>query len=125
MNILTHPGVLVFLGGGLGANLRHWLGVLFRELGWRETFPWHTLAINIVGSFALGYLVPSLRDRPAWQLLLCGGFCGGFTTFSSFSLETVELLQANRWALAAANVLGSVFAAVAGAWLGMRIADGP
>src|SRR5476649_1588726 len=97
MNLLTHPFVLVFLGGGFGACLRYTLGVTFKRQGWTADFPWHTFTINVIGSFALGILAVVCRDRTPWLLLLGVGVCGGFTTFSAFSIEAVELIEANRW----------------------------
>jgi CrcB protein len=109
---------LVGLGGGAGAVARFAVGRLLAN----PEFPWHTLGINAAGSFALGVLAVACRDRPGWYLLLGVGVCGGFTTFSTFSVEALDLLAKNRPGAAAGYVLGSVVAALAGAWVGMRAA---
>ena len=88
-------------------------------------FPWGTLAVNLAGSILLGYL---LRSFPAWgtspdvRTLLTVGFCGSFTTFSSFAVETVSLAQGGAYGLAAGYALGSVALGVAGVLLGMALA---
>ncbi|MBM3982477.1 MAG: fluoride efflux transporter CrcB [Planctomycetes bacterium] len=117
---------LLMLGGGAGANARYWLGKLLG--GDPGAFPWATFAINVGGSVALGALAALCLNpdapRKYWYLLLGTGFCGGFTTFSTFSLETVTLLHAGRTGTAAAYVLGSVAAGVLGAWLALKLAGG-
>ena len=118
----SHPFVLLLVGGGVGANLRYWLGIAFQSRGWTADFPWHTFAINVVGSLVLGFLTIAYKDRPATLLLLGTGVCGGFTTFSTFSVETVNLLENERYFAACAYALGSVLAAITGAAIGLRIA---
>lgn len=120
--VLSHPCVLLLLGGGLGANARYWLGELFKARHWSDAFPWHTFAINVLGSFALGLVAVLLKDRPAWALFLGVGVCGGFTTFSTFSLEALTLLEKGRTLAAAGYAVGSVLAGVLGAALAMRLA---
>ncbi len=117
--ILTHPVLLVFVGGGIGCVLRYAINEAFRRS--HESFPWHTFAINVVGSFALGIFFGLFRDRVALFYFLGTGVCGGFTTFSTFGLESADLMDQNRWAAAAGYILGSVVAAVTGAYLGVRI----
>jgi fluoride exporter len=114
---------LVVFGGGLGAGLRYLVGRLGNTIG-AESFPWPTFLINITGSLILGFLVCWAKgqpDRAVWLLFLGTGLCGGFTTFSTFSVETLALLEQGRLAVAVAYVLGSVLAALSGAWLGSRI----
>lgn len=120
--MLAHPAVLVFVGGGLGAVLRWAVGTWAAGRG--LTFPWHTFAVNVAGSFALGVLAATCANRPAWLLFAGVGVCGGFTTFSTFSVETVRLIGADRPAAAAGYAVGSVLAAVFGAWAGMRLCRG-
>lgn len=120
--LLTHPCVLLLLGGGFGANARYWIGELFKARHWSEAFPWHTFAINVLGSFALALVAVHLKDRPAWALVLGVGVCGGFTTFSTFSLETLELIEKDRWLAAFAYSIGSVLAGIAGAVIAFRLA---
>jgi CrcB protein len=101
----------VALGGGLGAATRYLLG------GWIAAragagFPWGTLVINASGSFLLCFLATLAVERyaipPLWYLALGAGFCGGYTTFSTFSYETLRLAAEGSWARAAANVAASV-----------------
>jgi len=112
---------LVFLGGGTGAVCRYLLGRLLSVPG---GFPWATFGINVVGSFLLGALVVLCKDRPGWLALLGVGFCGGFTTFSTFSLETLRMLEVEEYASAGGYVLGSVVAGLAGACIGVQLARG-
>ena len=101
--------VWVGLGGMIGAISRHAVVVLAASrLG--TAFPYGTFAVNLIGSFAIGVLASVLlwRDSdPFWRMLLITGFLGGFTTFSSFSLEMVALLQDGRWGRAVTYFLGS------------------
>ncbi len=116
--------VLVFLGGGIGAALRH--GVNVAVARWLGTgFPWHTLAVNVVGSLAMGLLVGwlALRAEANWsqpmRLFLTTGICGGFTTFSAFSLDAVLLWERGETAAAAVYVAASVAASIAGLVAGL------
>ena len=89
-------------------------------------FPWTTLLINIAGSFAIGAAI-GLWQQASWfedwgRPLLVAGVLGGFTTFSAFSLETVNLILAGRFATAATYAALSVLASVSAAWAGMRLA---
>lgn len=115
--------LLVALGGGVGAALRGAIDLLAARVG--LTAPPATLAINLIGSFAAGLLVALVVERGALPAelrpLLIVGLLGGFTTFSAFSLQTLDLLRAGDFTGAAANVLLSVLlclaATAAGYWL--------
>ncbi|MFG6158494.1 fluoride efflux transporter CrcB [Halomonas sp. 1390] len=111
----------VGLGSALGASLRYLVGVALAG----PVFPWATLAINGLGSWLIAafaaFAAHRVHGRVArWQTFLVAGFCGGFTTFSLFGLETLQLLQAGRpwWSLG--YVLASVTLWLAAAWLGQR-----
>ena len=115
--------VWVALGSALGGVLRY----LGTELSLRllsSTFPWGTVAINIVGSFVIGFFIVVSGPDGRWSAgpemrhFVATGILGGFTTFSAFSLQTVALAQEGAWAFAAANIVGSVVLCVTGAWLG-------
>ncbi|MBY0460067.1 MAG: fluoride efflux transporter CrcB [Gemmataceae bacterium] len=126
---LLHPATLLTLGGGAGANARYWLGAWMHRAGADGAFPWATFAVNVSGSVVLGVVAALFRNHPeawrkSWYLLLGTGFCGGFTTFSTFSLETLELVRAGRPWMAAVYVCGSVAAGLAGVWLATALADG-
>ncbi len=114
--------MLVAMGGALGSVGRFWLaGLVGRFAG--TAFPWGTVLINIVGSFAIGWLAAATMrsaHAQAWQAFAMAGLCGGFTTFSAFSLQTVDLLRDGRVAAAAANVGLSVALCVLGAALGRQ-----
>lgn len=118
------PGLLltVALGGALGSVAR----VLVSWLVPATRLPWGTIAVNIAGSLVIGYLMGRLGgltpENARWHGLLVAGFCGGFTTFSTFSWQTVDAFQRGQPWSAAANVLVSVAACLAATWLGWRIA---
>jgi CrcB protein len=125
ITFVTHPATLVMFGGGVGANARYWLGQFVAPYQ-TARFPWATFAINVSGSLVLGFLAALFRKHPdasvrLWYVLLGTGFCGGFTTFSTFSLETLELMQEGRPWVAAGYVLGSVAAGVFGVWLALKL----
>ena len=103
--------LLVSLGAVLGANGRYWLGVLFARVV-TPGFPWATLTINVSGSLVLGGFLGFQARRlpyPNWSLVLAVGFCGAYTTFSTFSYEVFNLLQSR----AVATALGYVAASFA------------
>lgn len=112
--------LLVALGGGIGAWLRFAVG----RLSAASMFPWATLVVNITGSFAMGLLVGWLARQggnEAVRLLIGVGLLGGFTTFSAFSLELVNLAQRSAVALAAGYALVSVVAGVLGLCAGLAL----
>ena len=126
--------LLVFLGGGLGAVCRY---LVTTQVGARfgTVFPFGTLTVNTVGSFLMGLIMGVLLlaeqhqfAAGPWKLLLTVGFLGGFTTFSSFSMETMTLVRGGSLFYAAANVLATLvlgFAAVmAGLVLGRMLVRG-
>ena len=115
--------LLVFVGGGLGAVARH--GVNRLALAWLGlAFPWGTLAVNVVGSLAMGLLIglfSALETGQATRLFLTTGFLGGFTTFSAFSLDALALYQRGEPALAAAYVSASVLLSLAAVAAGFAV----
>lgn len=116
--------LLVFLGGGLGSCLRYTARLTIES----SRFPYATLAVNILGSLAAGWIVHlALKQQiaPGWKLFLMTGVLGGFTTFSAFSGETIELLVAGRSKAAVINVLVSLLACLLAAALGFRLAGSP
>lgn len=115
MNWLTHPIIMLSLGGALGSNARYWLGRAIRDWTFNSPFPWGTLAINISGSILLGIIAACVKDRTSAVYLLLGtGFCGGYTTFSTFSLELIEALQRGQWNIAVIYMVSSVVGGLVG-----------
>jgi fluoride exporter len=103
--------LLIGIGGFLGANARYLVaGWIAARYG--ASFPYGTLVINVSGSFVLGLFIALITDRfmihPYWRLFFAIGFLGGYTTFSTFSFESFELLLERSFLLAAANMIGSV-----------------
>lgn len=108
--------LLVGAGGFVGAAVRY--GVSLAMLRWTGTFPWATLAINILGCFLIGLLMPVVEHRPLWLVLVVPGLLGGFTTFSAFGHETWRLAEGGKAALAAVYVAASVGIGLAAVWGG-------
>lgn len=114
--------LLVFLGAGLGGVLRHGVNLAALRLG--SGFPWGTLGINVVGSVLMGVVTGWLALRggsPQARLFVATGILGGFTTFSTFSLETVVLMERGEWLPALAYVLVSVLAGIGGLALALLV----
>jgi CrcB protein len=117
--------VLAIAGGGaLGALGRYWMsGGVYRLLG--RDFPWGTLTVNVVGSFLMGLLVVLFLERlavePEWRAAVLVGFLGAFTTFSTFSIETLTLIEEGFTAKALLNVAASVLACVLACWAGVLL----
>jgi len=106
----------IALGSALGGAGRYWCsGLVARHLG--ETLPWGTLIVNILGSFVVGFADALLASTPARQLVM-SGLCGGYTTFSSFSLQTLGLARDGKWVGAGANIGASVVTCLLFVWLG-------
>lgn len=116
--------LLVFVGAGLGGMLRHAVNML--TLRWfGPNFPWGTFLINVTGSLAMGLVVGFLvhRNLPGTglRLFIATGLLGGYTTFSTFSLDTITLWERGQIANAMAYVIGSLILSFAGLWLGMAL----
>jgi len=116
--------LLLFLGGGLGANLRFWFGQWIHTHS-GDRFPWGTLVVNATGCLAIGLvmgLTIKSHPHPHWRVFLVAGLLGGYTTFSAFAYETLDLVTRRGWSSAMGNVVLSVAAGLIGAWLGLMIA---
>ena len=114
---------LIAIGGALGSVARYWCsGVAAALLG--ETFPWGTLIVNVVGSLIIGFFAtitgPDGRIFAGTEVrqFVMIGLCGGYTTFSSFSIQTLNLINDGEWLSAALNIGGSVFLCLLAVWLG-------
>jgi len=113
---------LVFLGAGLGGTLRHGVNLIAARAG--STFPWGTFSINVLGSVLMGLVTGwfALRGGPPQaRLFIATGILGGFTTFSTFSLEAFGLIERGEPGAALAYMLGSVIAGVGGLFLGLLL----
>ena len=116
--------LLVFLGAGLGGVARFSLGTMIHQAA-GPSFPWGTLIVNVSGSLLLGFLYMILQGNPSapqWRAFLGIGFCGGYTTFSTFSYETMLMMHAGHWNRALLYALGSVTVCVLATTAGFRLA---
>ena len=118
----------IAFGGALGSVARYWLsGVVADRFG--ESFPWGTLIVNAAGSFVIG-LFGTLTEpdgrwlvSPSARQFVMIGLCGGYTTFSSFSWQTLKLIQDRQWHAAGFNIVGSVVLCMIAVWLGHMMAE--
>ena len=118
--------VWVAAGSAIGGVFRYWCsGFIAERIG--ETFPWGTLFVNVLGSLLIGLFatVTAPDGRvfvgPGVRMFFMMGVFGGFTTFSSFSLQTLNLIQDGEWLFAAGNIVGSVVLCLIGVWIGHNI----
>lgn len=113
--------LFVAAGGAVGSSLRYLLSSgIYAWYG--RAFPWGTLAVNVLGSFAIGLLsillVEKFNVAQEWRLAIVVGVLGGFTTFSAFSWDTLDLMQQGLTVKALVNVLANVMLCIVAAWLG-------
>jgi fluoride exporter len=120
--------ILAFVGGAVGSMCRFWLsGVIAQQFG--ETFPYGTLTVNVLGSWVIGFAAGWLvhHDNVFWasaaKVLVTVGFCGGLTTFSSFGLQTWNLILSERWMSALVNIFGSTSLCLGAVALGWELAQ--
>lgn len=127
--VMTHPITLIAIGSAMGGNARYWLGQWVMAQPWSVGLPWGTFLINVTGSFLLGFIAVVVLEqqnppiRKDVYLLLGTGFCGGYTTFSSFEWETLQLIREGHWPLAAVYVVSSCLIGLAGVALGATLAN--
>lgn len=114
--------MLAGIGGAIGTMMRFAAYILFKP----SHFPYSTLLINVAGSFVIGlvfgFAVKHIQFDNNWKVFLATGICGGFTTFSAFSLENFQLLQQQKYFLSATYIVGSVVAGIIATWVGYKIA---
>ena len=116
----------VALGGALGSVGRFWISGLVAEASTQRgsIFPWNTLVVNVTGSLVIGFFAALTAPgtgrfaTPGVREFVMVGICGGYTTFSAFSLQTLNLLQDREWGYAAANALLSFVLCMVAVWLG-------
>jgi CrcB protein len=121
--LILEPYLLILIGSGLGGTARYWLsGQVARRVG--ETFPWGTFVVNVSGCFVIGFFDALSRiDGPVlaattMRQFIMVGLCGGYTTFSSFSLQTLNLMHDGEWVRAGGNITASVLVCLISVWLG-------
>jgi CrcB protein len=115
--------VLIFIGAGIGGVLRYWVANIIYYFFGRQ-FPYGTLVVNVSGCFLMGLLYILTLERfdgigSQLRALLLIGLLGGYTTFSSFSVETINLFENGNYVSALTNIVFSTVASIAAAWLGM------
>ena len=117
--------LVISLDGILGANARYVLGTWIAQR-YGTSFPYGTLVINVSGSFVIGLFLTLISERfvlhPNWRLFFAVGFLGAYTTFSTFSYESVVLLQNGSWRLGLVNMVGSVVLGPIAVVMGMAVA---
>ena len=117
--------LLVALGGAIGASLRHLIGVATLRI-FGPGFPWGTITVNVVGSFVMGVIVELIARKFSasleWRLFLMTGMLGGFTTFSSFSLDAAFLWERGQSVVAVGYVMSSVVLSIAALFAGLALA---
>lgn len=129
--LLTY--LIVGGGGALGTLLRFWFSGFVQgrsdgTLFWGSAFPWGTLLVNITGSFVIGFFSTLTGPGGRWYVGPGGrqffmiGICGGYTTFSSFSLQTLDLMRQGDWLKAGANSVASLVLCLVAVWLGHVLA---
>lgn len=116
--------LIVALGSGIGGALRFWISSLAQKF-LPVYFPYGTLTVNLLGSFVLGVLIFGFDEKQLLstniKLMLTVGLCGGFTTFSTFSFETFNLIKETEFLLAGLNILLNIILTIAGVYLGYLI----
>lgn len=116
--------LLIGLGGAIGSMFRYAIGCLIGT----KNFPLSTLLINVVGSFVIGlvmaYCLKNESFSANWKLFLTTGICGGFTTFSAFSLENLQMLQQGKLGMAICYAAGSVLLSIGAVWAGFKLING-
>lgn len=120
--------VAVAVGGALGSTVRHGLNHLIQQRNIVGSFPAGIFVINVVGSVGIGVLAGLLASNrtqlsESMRAFLAIGVLGGFTTFSSFSLDTLTLIRSGQVFWAAVNVIGQVGLSLSGAWLGFKLSQ--
>jgi CrcB protein len=126
-NIMTY--LWLGFGGALGTVARFWLDDIISSR--YKSFPFGILAINVTGSFLIGLLAALIGTEGRWvvsptmRIFFMVGICGGYTTFSSFSLHTLNLARGGQWLYAGANIVLSVVFCLVAVWLGFLLGGGP
>jgi CrcB protein len=121
--------LLIALGGALGSVARYGMNSFISAQAQATMFPWGTLIVNVSGSFIIGFFYTitepagRLPASPNIRQFFMTGICGGYTTFSSFSLQTLHLAREGEWLRAGTNTVGSVVSCLIAVWLGHLLAS--
>ena len=119
--------IWIALGAIVGASARYFLSVLIAR-DFASAFPYGTLLINITGSLILGFFLVFSTERalldPKWRLLVAVGFCGSYTTFSSYAFESFALMEQGQWLLSGINIVGSNVLCLVAVLAGAALARG-
>ncbi len=118
--------LLIFLGGGLGSVLRYWISFFIKSNCTASSFPWATFSVNIIGSLLIGFLTTLVLKNtlnPELRLFTIIGICGGFTTFSTFTNETILLLKNGSYLISLSYIISSVGLGVLAVILGCVLAN--
>jgi fluoride exporter len=111
--------ILVAIGGASGAMCRY----AFSLIKTNATFPWHTMLVNIIGCFVIGICIALFKTNKIENntyLLMATGLCGGFTTFSTFSAESIALLQQDKWLYCSGYIIATVIICLVATFLGLK-----
>ena len=118
----------IAIGGALGSMARFWISGLVAEK-YVHAFPWNTLVVNVTGSFIIGIFAAMTEPEGRWfaspgvRQFFMVGICGGYTTFSSFSLQTLTLLREREWLYATGNAVLSVVLCMIAVWIGYLLGE--
>lgn len=127
MNFTMTQLFLVAGGGAIGSVMRYIVASSVQTMT-NTSFPFGTLTVNVIGSMVMGFLYVFIIERsslsPEWRFLLLVGLLGGFTTFSSFSIETMNLLEQSEVIKALYNIVGSIVICLSATWLGIKLGRG-
>lgn len=117
--------MVIALGGALGTLSRYFLAILVSGLTRHFDFPWGIFICNVLGSFLVGIFAGLILSKVGvstlWRIFLVVGFCGGFTTFSSFSLDTIHLFRGGDIGLAFVNIAASLLFCLLATYMGLRL----
>lgn len=124
--LLTSKLVLLAVGGALGTHARYWMARWLGEIAWAKGFPLGTFVVNVTGTFILALVAVVILERlppmyQHWYLFFGTGFCGGYTTFSTFEWETFRLVRDGSLWMALANVAGSMLVGFLGVILAVAL----
>jgi fluoride exporter len=128
LNLILGPNIekilLISAGAVLGANARYWIGDWVAQK-WGTSFPFGTFLVNVTGSLLIGLFISLTTERfmvdPRWRFLFVVGFLGAYTTFSTYTLECINLFERGQWGLGLLDALGSVFIGLIAVGLGMML----